>query len=57
MNIRPDPIETESGPEAERKIGDRHGIVSFFSVYGDNNPQGHIAVVSRDRWGTSSVWE
>lgn len=42
----------KSGPEAERGIDTRRGIVSFFSIYGDRNPQGHIAIVAKDRWGT-----
>ncbi|MGH8854055.1 MAG: T6SS effector amidase Tae4 family protein [Telluria sp.] len=46
-----EPAKFKSGQEAERAIGDRRGIVSFFSIYGDSNPQGHIAIVSRDRWG------
>jgi hypothetical protein len=45
------PEKFKSGPEAERGIGTRRGIVSFFSIYGDNNPQGHIAIVAKDRWG------
>ncbi|TFW31506.1 T6SS effector amidase Tae4 family protein [Massilia horti] len=45
------PEKFTSGEDAEAKIGSRHGIVSFFSIYGDNNPQGHIAIVSVDRWG------
>lgn len=45
------PEEYKSGLEAEKAIEARHGIVSFFSIYGDNNPQGHIAIVSMDRWG------
>jgi hypothetical protein len=46
-----EPEKFKSGQEAERAIGDRRGIVSFFSIYGDSAPQGHIAIVSRDRWG------
>lgn len=45
------PVKFKSGQEAERAIGSQQGIVSFFSIYGDQNPQGHIAIVSRDRWG------
>lgn len=45
------PEKFKSGPEAEQKIADRRGVISFFSIYGDANPQGHIAIVSRDRWG------
>jgi len=45
------PAKFKSGQEAERAIGSQQGIVSFFSIYGDQNPQGHIAIVSRDRWG------
>ncbi|HWJ93685.1 MAG TPA: T6SS effector amidase Tae4 family protein, partial [Telluria sp.] len=45
------PEAYNSGLEAENKIGNRSGIVSFFSIYGDENPQGHITIVSIDRWG------
>ena len=45
------PEKFKGGPEAERAISGRQGIVSFFSIYGDTNPQGHIAIVSMDRWG------
>lgn len=45
------PEKFQGGPQAEREIGARRGIVSFFSIYGDSNPQGHIAIVSKDRWG------
>jgi hypothetical protein len=45
------PEKYASGQDAESKIGARHGIISFFSIYGDANPQGHISIVSRDRWG------
>ncbi|GAB3466010.1 type VI secretion system amidase effector protein Tae4 [Massilia terrae] len=40
-----------SGSQAETAVGSRHGIVSFFSIYGDANRQGHIAIVAQDRWG------
>lgn len=45
------PEKFKSGQYAEGKIGARRGIVSFFSIYGDENPQGHIAIVAKDRWG------
>ena len=45
------PEKFKSGQEAERAIGDRRGIVSFFSIYGGTELQGHIAIVARDRWG------
>ena len=41
----------QGGPAAERGIGARQGIISFFNIYGGDAPQGHIAIVSRDRWG------
>jgi hypothetical protein len=46
------PEKFDSGPKAEEAVGNRRGIVSFFSIYGDERPQGHIAVVSRDRWAS-----
>ena len=45
------PEKYESGREAETAIGARRGIVSFFNIYGDERAQGHIAIVSSDRWG------
>ena len=45
------PEKFKSGREAETKIDSRRGIVSFFNIYGDENAQGHIAIVSKDRWG------
>jgi hypothetical protein len=45
------PERFESGSDAERAICNRRGIVSFFSLYGGTDSQGHIAIVSRDRWG------
>lgn len=45
------PEKFKSGTEAEEKIGSRRGIISFFNIYGDSNPQGHIAIVAKDRWG------
>jgi hypothetical protein len=45
------PEKFGSGSDAERAIGNRRGIVSFFSLYGGTDLQGHIAIVSRDRWG------
>lgn len=45
------PEKFKGGQSAERAIGERRGIVSFFSIYGDAQPQGHIAIVSKDRWG------
>lgn len=45
------PEKFNGGQEAEQKIADRRGIVSFFSIYGGTDPQGHIAIISKDRWG------
>lgn len=45
------PEKFSSSREAERLIANRRGIVSFFNLYGGNDPQGHIAIISRDRWG------
>ena len=45
------PEKFKDGQSAERAIGERRGIVSFFGIYGDAQPQGHIAIVSKDRWG------
>lgn len=45
------PEKFSSGKEAEDRVGTRQGIISFFSIYGDLNPQGHISIVAKDRWG------
>jgi hypothetical protein len=45
------PERFKSGREAEDKIDGRRGIVSFFNIYGDENAQGHIAIVAQDSWG------
>ena len=45
------PEKFKSRQDAEAKIGARRGIVSFFNIYGDENAQGHIAIVAQDRWG------
>ena len=37
------------GDKAYNGIGKRHGVVSFFSIYGDERPQGHIAIIAPDR--------
>lgn len=48
-----EPGKFDSGPKPEAAVGNRRGIVSFFSIYCDGRPQGHIAIVSRDRWGSN----
>lgn len=45
------PEKFKTGSEAEAKIDARRGIVSFFNIYGNENAQGHIAIVAKDRWG------
>lgn len=42
------PEKYRSGPEAEKGIGARRGIVSFFRIAGRN--QGHIDLVSIQDW-------
>jgi hypothetical protein len=46
-----EPERFASGTQAEAKIDNRHGVVSFFSIYGDERRQGHISIVAKDRWG------
>lgn len=46
-----EPEKYASGTDAEAKVGSRHGIVSFFSIYGDQRTQGHISIIAKDRWG------
>jgi hypothetical protein len=45
------PEKYKNGSDTENKVGSRHGIVSFFHIYGDERNQGHISIVSMDRWG------
>jgi hypothetical protein len=41
------PEKFKSGRDAEKQIGSRRGIISFFSIYGDDNRQDHIAIVAK----------
>jgi len=44
--------EIYAGGEAARKgIGSRHGVISFFSLYGGLIAQGHIDLVAPSNWG------
>jgi hypothetical protein len=45
------PEKYKSGQEAQKKIGARSGIISFFQLHGPTDRQGHIAIVTVDRWG------
>jgi hypothetical protein len=40
-----------SGEEARKGIGSGHGVISFFSLYGGTNGQGHIDLVGPGDWG------
>jgi hypothetical protein len=46
------PEKYNDGQEAQKKIGARHGIISFFHLHGPTDNQGHIAIVALDRWQT-----
>lgn len=46
--------ETYTGDTARHGIGQRHGVVSFFRLYGGSDRQGHIDLVDPDRWGDAS---
>lgn len=46
------PEKFRNGQEAQKKIGARHGIISFFQLHGPTDRQGHIAIVSIDKWQT-----
>lgn len=44
------PEKYKSGPDARNMIAWRHGIVSFFSLHGPTDRQGHIDLVSVLDW-------
>lgn len=48
-----EPEKYTNGLEAEKKIDTRHGIISFFQLYGPTSEQGHIAIVAKGSgmWG------
>lgn len=47
------PEKYKSGPEAEKAVDGRHGIVSFFRLHGPTDPQSHISIVAKaaGTWG------
>ena len=45
-----EPEKFDSGPAAEKSIGTRHGIISFFQQHAPADNQGHIAIVSKNKW-------
>lgn len=44
------PEKFKSGLEAQKAIGTRRGIISFFQLHGPTDRQGHISIVAADRW-------
>jgi hypothetical protein len=42
----------KAGAEAQKAIGTKRGIISFFQLHGPTDRQGHIAIVAMDRWQT-----
>ena len=46
-----EPEKYTSGTDAQKAIGDRRGIVSFFQLHGPTSTQGHIAIVSKHSSG------
>lgn len=44
------PEKYKSGADAQKAIGARRGIISFFQLHGPSDRQGHIAIVSVNRW-------
>lgn len=56
------PEKFKGGSAARNSIAWRHGIVSFFQLYGANDRQGHIDLVSVNDWpelmcNGSCYWE
>jgi hypothetical protein len=46
-----EPEKYKDGQAAQKAIGTRHGIISFFQLHGPSDRQGHIAIVALDKWG------
>lgn len=46
------PGKYKSGIEAQKAIGTKRGIISFFQLHGPTDNQGHIAIVGADKWQT-----
>ena len=44
------PEKFKSGSDAEKMIGSRRGIVSFFHLDGPSDPMGHISIVAKNNW-------
>jgi hypothetical protein len=44
------PEKYAGGAAAQKGIGARHGVVSFFQLHGPSDNQGHIDIVMMDRW-------
>lgn len=43
-----EPEKYKNGPEAEKAVGSRHGIISFFQLYGPSESlSGHISLVAK----------
>jgi hypothetical protein len=47
-----EPEKYKGGAEAQKAIGPKRGIISFFQLHGPTDRQGHIALVAMDRWQT-----
>jgi hypothetical protein len=46
-----EPEKYEGGELAKKSIGARRGVISFFSLYGGSDRQGHIDLVAPGDWG------
>jgi hypothetical protein len=44
------PEKYKNGQAAEKAVGARHGIISFFQLHGPEDRQGHIAIVAVGKW-------
>jgi hypothetical protein len=45
-----EPEKYPSGPTAQKGIGTRRGVISFYHLWNADDPQGHIDLVSPDSW-------
>ncbi|MFL6672903.1 MAG: T6SS effector amidase Tae4 family protein [Massilia sp.] len=45
------PEKYKGGPAAAKGIGSRHGVISFYRLWGETDRQGHIDLVAPDRYG------
>jgi len=49
-----EPEKYNTGPAAKSGVGTRHGVISFFHLWNAEDRQGHIDLVSPDRWNEAA---